>query len=175
MEKRLRRECAERVRALDIPTPFDVQELCRRLSAARGREIRLLPGPLPPDSPCGLWVSTDRADYVFYEQRTSRLHREHIILHEIGHLLCDHQAAPVLDEEASRLVLPNLDPAMVQRMLGRTHYSAVEEQQAEMIASLVLQQVSRWSPESTRTVPPEAAGLVDRLETSLQHPDQRSR
>lgn len=175
MDRRLRRQCAERVRALDIPTPFDVGELCRRLSAARDREIRLLPAPLPPDSPCGLWVSTERADYVFYEERTTRLHRDHIVLHEIGHLLCDHEATPVLDEEASRLVLPSLDPSMVQRMLGRTHYSRVEEQQAELIASLILEQASSWAAEETWTAPPEAADLVDRLRGSLQHPDRRGR
>lgn len=174
MDKRLRRECADRVRQLDIPHPFDIAELCRQLGAARGREIRLLAAPLPPESPCGLWVSTDRADYVFYEERTSQLHREHIVLHEIGHLLCDHEATPVADEEASRLVMPSLDPGMVNRMLGRTHYSGVEEQQAELIASLIREKASRWSHQPNWTIPAEAVGLVERLEGSLQHPDRRN-
>jgi hypothetical protein len=173
MNRGLRRECAERVRRLEIPTPFDVQELCRRLGAQRGREIRLLPAPLPPESPCGLWVSTDHADYVFYEERTSQLHREHIVLHEIGHLLCDHEATPVLDDEASRLVMPSLDPGMVQRMLGRTHYSRLEERQAELMASLIREQASRWSPEPTWTVPAEAADVAARLEHSLKYQTHR--
>lgn len=168
MDRRLRRDCAARVRALDIPVPFELEGFCRRFGAARGRPVRLLPATLPPGSPCGLWVSTAHADYVFYEQHTSRLHREHIVLHEIGHLLCEHQAAPVLGQEEMRLVLPSLDPAMVQRFMARTHYSAVEERQAELIASLILEQVSTWTAEDTAPVPPAAAGLVSRLQDSLQ-------
>ncbi len=174
MDRQLRRDCAARVQALDIPTPFDLEEFCRRFGAARGRPVRLLPAALPPGSPCGLWVSTDRVDYVFYEQHTSRLHREHIVLHEIGHLLCEHEATPVMGDEETRLVLPSLDPGMVQRVLGRTHYSAVEERQAELIASLVLEQVSTWTAEETAPVAPGAAGLVSRLENSLQPRGRRS-
>jgi hypothetical protein len=168
--KQLRRRCAVLVDELDIPQPFDAHELCARLAASRGRPIRLLPLSLPTDSPCGLWVSANGTDYIIYEQATSRLHQEHIILHEVGHLISDHQAAPLLDDETSRLLFPSLEPSTIQRMLGRTQYSALEEQQAEMIASLILRQASRWSPEPSWTVPPEAAGIVDRLEHSLEHP-----
>jgi hypothetical protein len=168
--EQVRRRCTALVDELDIPLPFDAHELCARLAARRGRPIRLLPLSLPTDSPCGLWVSANETDYIIYEQATSRLHQEHIILHEVGHLISDHRSAPLLDDETSRLLFPNLDPSTIQRILGRTHYSALEEQQAEMIASLILQQASRWSPEPRRTVPPDAAGIVDRLEHSLEHP-----
>jgi len=76
-------------------------------------------------------------DYVFYEAETSQLHREHIILHELGHLLCEHQPTEVLDEEVVAQLLPDLNPAVVYRVLGRTTYTAIEEQEAEMLASLV--------------------------------------
>jgi IrrE N-terminal-like domain len=128
-----------------------------------------VPIALPTDGPCGAWLSVDDAEYILYEERTSRLHQEHIILHEIGHLVCHHEATPVLDETAM-VLMPNLDPGMIRRVLGRTSYSAREEQQAEMIASLVLQQVSAWSSEPSWSVAPEVAGIVDRLELSLEHP-----
>jgi hypothetical protein len=170
---RLRRDCAALVDELDIPAPFDVQELCQSLASKRGRSIRLAAMAMPTDGPCGVWVSVNDADYVLYEERTSRLHQEHIILHELGHVVCRHQAAPVLDSETAAFLLPSLDPAMIERVLGRTGYSAHEEQQAEMIASLILQQVSDRSSEPSPTVDPEVTGIVDRLELSLANRPRR--
>lgn len=171
--RRLRRQCATLVAQLDIPVPFDAHKLCDRLARSRGRPIRLVPIALPTGGPCGAWFSVADADYILYEKRTSRPHQEHIIVHEVGHLICHHEAAPVLDSGTIPALLPHLAPELIERMLGRTHYSALEEQQAEMIASLILQQVSTWSTEPDRCVAPEVAGIVDRLELSLQHRPRR--
>ncbi|WP_158510703.1 hypothetical protein [Kutzneria albida] len=165
--KRLRQHCAALVNEVDVPDPFDVRELCARLGAARGKPIHLLPQAMPAGGPCGLWVSTDNAEYIVYEERTSAPHREHIILHEIGHLLSDHGAVPVPGEDSTRMVFPSLDPQTVQRVLSRTHYTAVEERQAELIASLLLERVSRRAPESRWTVSREDAGAVERIRRSL--------
>jgi hypothetical protein len=171
--RRLRRDCAALVSELDIPVPFDAHALCHRLAGSRGRPIRLIPMALPTDGPCGAWLSVADADYILYEKRTSRPHQEHIIVHEVGHLICHHQAAPVLDSGTILALLPHLAPELVARMLGRTGYSDLEEQQAEMIASLILQQGSSWSAEPDQRVAPEVAGIVDRLELSLQHRPRR--
>ncbi|MGK5629356.1 ImmA/IrrE family metallo-endopeptidase [Streptomyces sp. URMC 123] len=157
------------MRQLEIPSPFDVRVLCDRVAERSGRPIHLAPVSLPTQGPCGLWVSTDEVDFIFYEEQTSRFHQEHIIAHELGHLLCDHHAAEIMSEESSRLILPNLDPGMVERVLQRTHYSAVEEQEAELIASLILQEANRRRPEPTWSVPSEAADIVERLDRSLRH------
>ena len=171
----LRQRCEAIVAGLDIPTPFDVHELCRRIAAGRGRPIHLLPLRLPPSHPCGLWVSTSLFDAIFFEENTSQLHQEHIISHEIGHLLCEHEAAPVLDAEASILLMPDLDPGMVRRTLGRTNYSTVEEREAEMVASLISRAASLGAPAGTWVAPPEVADVFDRLEHSLEHPRKDGR
>jgi len=168
--KGLRRQCEARVRDLDIPSPFQVRELCGRLAARRGRALTLRPLDLRADGPCGLLVATTTADYIFYEARTSAPHQEHIILHEVGHLLCEHHTAPVLGDAATELLLPNLDPAMVRAVLGRTHYSAVEEQEAELIATIILGRGNRRRARPDRSVPAESAGVVDRIARSLIPP-----
>jgi hypothetical protein len=58
---------------------------------------------------------------------------------------------------------------MLRRILARTRYSALEEQHAEVLASLILQWVNRRSAEPTWRVPPEASGVVGRLGRSLGH------
>jgi hypothetical protein len=171
----LRQRCEAIVAGLDIPIPFDVRELCRRIAERRGRPIHLLPLRLPASQPCGLWVSTSEFDAIFYEENTSQLHQEHIISHEIGHLLCQHEATPVFDAEASRLLLPDLDPQLVQRTLGRTNYSTVEEREAEMVASLISRAASIDAPTCTWVAPPEVADVFNRLEHSLEHPRKDGR
>ncbi|WP_019633423.1 hypothetical protein [Actinomadura atramentaria] len=123
---------------MDIPVPWDSTEFCARLSARRGREIRIMPALANTAAlPCGLCVSTTSTDYIFSVEGMTPLHRDHILLHEVGHLLAGHDGPPVSDDTARRL-LPDVDPALVRRVLGRTVYSTREEMDAEYFATLVL-------------------------------------
>jgi hypothetical protein len=97
------------------------------------------------------------------------LHQEHIIGHELGHLLCEHEAAPMIEAHVSRLLLPDLDPQLVQRFLARTDYTAVEERQAEMVASLISRAANRHDTESVWVAPPDVADVFARLEHTLEH------
>lgn len=173
--RQLRRICAAKVAALEIPSPFDVHEFCRSVQRARGRMIRLIPRALPTGAPSGLCVSTNAGDYIFYESQTSAFHQEHIILHEVGHLLCEHSAPSVSREEVSGLLLPDLDADMVQRVLGRTCYPMWAEQEAEIIASLILAKVEKERRETVSAVSPDVASVVARVERSLGLPRRGSK
>jgi hypothetical protein len=131
---RLRRRCLARLRDLPLPEPFDVHALCQEVAERRGRPIRLVP-TAGITGVCGLWIATDTMDLICYEIDTTRPHQEHIILHELSHVLCEHY--PV--ELPTRTLLPNLDPAMVRAVLGRAGYSTDEEREAETLASLIRQ------------------------------------
>jgi len=120
--RRLRKRCWETVRRLRLPEPFSVAALVESISAQRGRNLYLHPLDHPdsgPDMPCGMWVATDVADHIFYEQRTSTFHQEHIILHELAHMICGHTLS-------------------AQGTLGRTSYDTRQEREAEMVASLLV-------------------------------------
>lgn len=144
--RRLVRRCRATVERLDIPEPFDVRELCRRAGKVRGRPISVAPLPLRGASPCGLWLGTATEDLIFVEADTSPAHQDHIILHELGHVLC-HEQDGSLDEDLLRALFPALSPELVRNALGRTRYSAVEEREAEIFAHLVLDRV--WRPPVT--------------------------
>ena len=138
----IRRQCEDVLRDVALPDPFTVADFCAAVSDRRGRALRLLPKQTRV-GPCGVWLALPGLDYIFYEDATSQLHREHIILHELGHVLCDHQPTEVIDDEVLSQLLPSLDPLVVRRVLGRTTYTAVEEQEAEMLAALVRERVER--------------------------------
>jgi hypothetical protein len=171
--RQIRRRCEKVVDAIEMPVPFDADELCARIATRRSRPIDLRAMAMPADGPCGVWVSTAGRDYILYERETSGLHQEHIKLHELGHLLSEHKTTTVLAPETSKLLLPNLDPAVVNRILQRAHYSAAEEREAEMIASLILERANRWRPESEWAGPVEAAGIRQRLGRALEPPTTR--
>ncbi|MFF3333692.1 hypothetical protein ACFYWX_29785 [Streptomyces sp. NPDC002888] len=133
----LRRRCHTLLKDIELPTPFSVDALCAQLALRRGRHLYLhpLPEKTAGAGACGVWLATEDTDHVFFERRTSRLHQEHIVLHEVGHMLLDHRGT----DPAPDLVglLPDLSPRLVRRLLARTAYSTRQEQEAEMLASLI--------------------------------------
>ena len=130
----LRRRCEERLRGIRIPSPFDLDTFCTEVETRRGRPLIRRPVPgLSAAAPCGLWIGTTEADHVFYDPGTSPLHAEHIVLHELAHILSGHSGA----DGALAQLFPDLDPATVSRVLGRVGYSTEQEREAEMMASLI--------------------------------------
>lgn len=140
---RLRHGVAARLAGLELPSPFTVEALCAEVARLRGRALHLhsLPLQAGPDVPCGMWVSTADADHVFFTRGASALHQQNIVLHELGHMLCDHEtdAAGTLSA-----LLGDLDPTVVRRVLMRTRYSTPQEAEAELAAALILEKAG-WS------------------------------
>ena len=131
--------CEAVLSQLDIPNPFDLHSFVTTLARQRGKAIELVAVRLGPGTPCGMLISTDDTDYVYYAANTSTVHADHIALHEIGHLVFEHHAgSSVIEDSAIRALLPALSPELIQRVLGRTVYLDEHERQAELFASMVL-------------------------------------
>jgi hypothetical protein len=151
---------------LTLPEPFDACEFVASVAARRGRPIELMPVNAPTGGPCGLLMSTERADYILYPTNTTALHRRHILLHEVGHLLCGHVGSDAgadgaaIDAAAGRELLPNLSSELIRRVLGRTTYSEVEEREAELLASLIAQRVGREEGVRDLAAPDERDGEI---------------
>ena len=153
-DRRLRKRCRTLLRELDIRPPLDVRELCARLAERRGRPIRLMAHPIKVPGPFGLWFMTESMDVIFYQQETTRPHQDHIILHEIGHIIADHPS----DDR----------PDSSTKVLRRTCYDSTYEREAELIATVILEWASVLNPlyPSART----AGDLgTERLGSSLSH------
>ncbi|MEU7908639.1 hypothetical protein [Actinoplanes sp. NPDC049118] len=134
----MRRRCERRLQNITIPRPFDLDTFCAVVAAHRGRRLILQPMPgLGAGAPCGLWISVPAADYVFYDPETSRLHAEHIVLHELGHMLSDHTTGIDVGGGTLARLVPDLDPRTVETILGRVSFTTTQEREAEMLASLI--------------------------------------
>lgn len=126
---------------------FRFLRFVRAVESFRGRAIRLWPVAIPAPLQFGLWLAGRETDYIFYEARTARVHQEHIIAHEISHMLLGHQTLQVatathktVNALLAGLAAPeqNSPPAPLLRDLlslrSREHEAAAEE------LALILQQ-----------------------------------
>ncbi|MEU9485120.1 hypothetical protein ACFTZK_36885 [Streptomyces decoyicus] len=148
--RRVRKRCQALVSALDLPSPFSVEALVRELSVRRGRPIRIHTLAIGSTvNACGMWIATESCDHIFVEEKTTRFHQEHIVLHEIGHILWDHGTSEDEDHSALATLLPDLRPDVVRRLLGRTSYTSEQEQEAELVASLIHSAAGMLPPSSS--------------------------
>jgi hypothetical protein len=157
--ERLRRvhdRCARRLRELGLDQARDIDEILLAAQELSGRAIELVPFELNSTTVHGMLVSTDAVDYVVFRPGTPRLHREHVILHELSHVICDHKGHTA--DAGQGLV----------RALGRTSYEDRQEAEAEMMASLLGERISR----SGRLPGPTTDRLLERVLQSLA-PDDR--
>ncbi|MFJ6718996.1 hypothetical protein [Streptomyces sp. NPDC091259] len=162
-ERTLRKRCRSILRELGITAPLRVPELCRLLGEHRGRPIRLVPYSLPVPGPYGLWIAGAQADFIFYQKETSQAHQDHIVLHEVGHILANH-GSDESEDAVWQEVLPDLSIEVINRALRRTSYAEEREREAELVATIILE----WASVLDR-VTPRAPGDISarRVHTAL--------
>ncbi|MFI1919341.1 hypothetical protein [Nocardia sp. NPDC020380] len=142
-EWELRRRCRRVLNDLEIRPPLDIVDLCRRMGERRGKPIELVPFPIPVPGPFGAWIATSTTDYILYQRETTRIHQNHIVVHEIGHIVAGHHSDEqddTLMRELSRT--SSLPPDVVRRALRRTCYDTAEEREAETVATIILEWAS---------------------------------
>jgi hypothetical protein len=168
-----RRECDALVAGLDIPWPFDLTALCVRVGEQRGKPVVLMATPMSLGSLCGMWMGTAKADYVFYEQDTTQLHQQHIVFHELGHILRRHAPKQVLGTDIARDLAPGVETGDIQRVLGRDTYDDRDEYEAELIATLLLQRIGEQATLGSARSTNEPDDAEARIERALRRPGRR--
>lgn len=107
---------------------YSIQALVERVARQRGRRIVVRPWPMPDALMYGAWLAGPNCDFIFYEMHTAGVHQEHIILHEVAHMLLGH---------ATILVDENSDLAQVLKRRPRTVKRAAQEREAEALAETI--------------------------------------
>jgi hypothetical protein len=165
----MRRRCAKRLRELNVPVPvpFTAEAYCANLAVARGRPIHLLPKDTSGATvPCGLWLSTTTADYVVFDRTAPPVLRDHIILHELSHILCGHRGA--LRADNAHTLFELLDPDVVRLVLGRTSaYEVAEEREAEELASMIGERASPRPRALREPSDADVAAVIGRFSAAL--------
>jgi hypothetical protein len=124
-----------------IPHPWSIDELCDRLAAQRGREL-VLHSLNMPALPLGLWHNDGERDHIIYRAGIVGYHRDHIILHEICHMLAQHNSTGTRADAEHAESAEGSVAGLVERAV-RNPYTDAQEELAEMFASKVLKQALR--------------------------------
>ncbi|MFD6468971.1 hypothetical protein [Streptomyces goshikiensis] len=188
MERDLHRLIRRELQDLGITAPLDVEKLCEALSRRRGRPLYLREAPLEKPGPSGMWIEYDDYDVILYQAATTRLHQEHILLHEIGHILvaeAEEAAAKAAAEAAGGVpaaesteetaeetavfvegwasMLPVFTSETIKRVARRCTYDDSEECSVELVATIILE----WSSVLDGTTPLSDDPEVRRVEEAL--------
>jgi hypothetical protein len=83
-----------------------------------------------------VWISQSATESIFYQKETSRLHQDHIILHEVGHILADHEN-DLIPVDAFSDPGPDFPGALLGQGLPRTSYADDYEYEAELVATII--------------------------------------
>ncbi|MFG3404073.1 hypothetical protein [Streptomyces sp. NPDC048142] len=174
VERDLHRLIRRELQDLGVHPPLDVERLCTALSRRRGRPLYLREAPLPKPGPSGMWAEYDTYDVILYQQETTELHQDGIILHEVGHILVaenekaakdtapDEDAATV-DVEGWATLLPVFGTEAVKRVAQRCSYDDGEECSVELVATIILE----WSALLANSTPPADDPALRRVEAAL--------
>lgn len=160
-------ETSDPLAGIRFPSPFDMQQFCDAVAEHRGRPllVEAVEGVNGSDGGlCGLWVELDHADCIFYEASTSPLHRNHIVLHEISHILLGHTTVSGTDPGADiGGLFTGVDPHTVRNVLGRANFSSPQEREAEQLATRIAG-LAKLQPMARKRAPE-----LDRIDAALRY------
>ncbi|MGY0488280.1 hypothetical protein [Streptomyces sp. WG-D5] len=103
------------------------------------------------------------SDVIVFQQETTPYHQDHIVLHELGHILADHPGPP--GTAVWEALLPGLKADAIRRALHRCSYDTREEQEAELVATIV----GEWATILDRVAPGQSSAdpSVRRVQAAL--------
>ncbi|WP_156666183.1 hypothetical protein [Rhodococcus sp. HS-D2] len=150
------REAAERVlQDLSVSRPWSIERFIADLSIRNGRAIQLMTIPdqktqvedQDGNTITGAWLPTERIDYVFVTSKAEGDYRDHIICHELAHIIFRHRpdarTAETLQQIYLRTLMPSISGDVVQTLLptyckNRTLLTDPIEREAEWLATLLI-------------------------------------
>ncbi|MBI1295591.1 hypothetical protein GC175_11620 [bacterium] len=107
------------------------------LERKHGKPILFCEEQLPPTF-FGAWIEADDASVIFFDKSAISLHRLHIQLHELAHILCGHKTICITDEHKRAYALGLLK---AEDLLFRSSQTSVKEKEAELLAVLIQKEI----------------------------------
>ena len=127
---------------LRMPEPWSIDALIDDVSEVLGLEIQVqeVPHQALADSPCGMTFICSGLAILVVAEGSPKWHRELVICHELAHMLLGHQSGEKPPWELLREWFPSFNPDVVEMMFGRTTFDTRDEREAELLATLMVDQ-----------------------------------
>jgi hypothetical protein len=146
---------------------FTIDHFIQWIETVKEHKLLFFPWKMPPGM-FGAWMSDgdEPREYFFYRNDVPRLLQIHIQLHELSHFLCGHPTKSItrkLIQESHNcgIALPFDELAKL-----RSPESSIYEHEAESLASLIQDQVIRYSQIEQLT---QGISSDEKVADSLKH------
>jgi hypothetical protein len=153
---------------------FTLQDFIEHVIACRqGRPIIVLGWPLERD-PHGAWVKARHADYILYDNTLHYVHQEHVILHEVGHIVLGHRGDrldKVLPPELWEHIPSGLQAGTVGHLRVGEKSQTPEDYEAETFATQVQQRNLTAQRMAQFTGPSSSIDAVEQFTRHLGYND----
>jgi hypothetical protein len=106
-----------------------------------------------PALPFGLWYDDGQRDHIIYRAGMTDTYRDHVILHELCHMLARHNT-----DDQTMFVGDDVVRELIERAI-RSHHTDDQERFAELFASKVLGRAVRVPPGPEDSLERHAAAL----------------
>lgn len=118
---------------------FTLQGFIAWVGKKRGKAIEMTAWAMPA-AIFGAWIEVEDMDYIFYDEDAIPLHKAHIQLHELAHMLCGHETIKATKETLADILMGKFS---ADNLLLRSTKSDQKEQEAELLTSLIQTQIHR--------------------------------
>lgn len=128
----------------ELPVPWDIAELCERLAVLRGRPVIVREMDIPA-LPFAFWRGTDSADFIVHRTGMTGYYRDHVILHEVCHMLAGHNVTETGGTQADSRTDEDINEQLLEQAAHNPH-TTEQEELAERFATTVLRLAKQARP-----------------------------
>ncbi len=141
-QKDIREKTEAIIEELDFDySSFTIQRFVTFIEDYIGRKIELIPWTMPKKI-FGAWISDQdlSTEFIFFDENAPPMHRIHILLHELGHLIRDHKTLHLDIAHIGGLIAKGEGSEdLITSALMRSDQTNTEEVEAELFAILTQQ------------------------------------
>lgn len=144
------RAVTELLEGIDVAS-FSTTGLLQRVEALRGRPVLVFPVTIADPHLHGAWVATLDYDCICLDKDTAPVHQNHILCHELGHMILGHSTlqlplciADYVQTHSAEAMRGALEHALSQpEVLKRDGHDSDTEQAAEAFATALQNELIR--------------------------------
>ncbi|WP_051407364.1 ImmA/IrrE family metallo-endopeptidase [Nocardia sp. CNY236] len=143
---------AQALAKLTLRRPWSMQRFVEQLSLQRDRPIEIIEGLGEFESMdfSGIWIPLPEKDLIRHRSGFTRIERDGIIAHELGHIILGHEVPPEERIQYFQRTASSIPAVVIKRLMDqqaclRSNFDLPLERQAEWFATLLMEAAAALS------------------------------
>ncbi|GAA2779313.1 hypothetical protein [Crossiella cryophila] len=138
------------VQEMELDRSANTADICLKLCDVVGKRLRqsiqLKFDDLQARGLSGYWAKLPNGvNIIMVTTARSWTHRLFILLHELAHMICEHEPVHLSAEEGRQLAGTSLPPGLLNIVARRTALTDGDEEEAESVAGDLMRDILAWA------------------------------